>query len=112
MSLPWKNITKVEELEVISDESYTTPVIIFKHSTSCSISAVAKNRLEGNTPATNEKYYYLDLLSYRAISNAIAERFKVHHESPQILLIKNGECVYEESHMDIRFDELQKQIAE
>lgn len=55
--------------------------------------------------------YYLDLKSFRDISNAIAEKFSVHHESPQVLLIKDGECIYDASHMDISVEELKESIA-
>ncbi|MGV3599457.1 MAG: bacillithiol system redox-active protein YtxJ [Bacteroidota bacterium] len=112
MPINWKNITQLEELELISVQSHKVPVIIFKHSTRCNISAVAKNRLDVNNTANDEEYYYLDLLSYRDISTAIAQRFQVNHESPQLLLIVDGECVYEESHMGINFAELAEQISQ
>lgn len=111
MPLSWKNITRPDELELISTQSHKVPVVIFKHSTRCNISAVAKNRMDSNEAEKGEEYYYLDLLSYRDISAAIAERFKINHESPQLLLIVDGECVYEESHMGINFSELQEQIS-
>ena len=56
-------------------------------------------------------FYYLDLLNYRSISSTIAEKFQVHHESPQVLLIKNGECIYDESHYGIMMDELVEQAG-
>lgn len=111
MPLSWKNITQPDELELISVQSHKNPVVIFKHSTRCNISALAKNRMDSNEAAETEEYYYLDLLGYRDISAAIAERFKVNHESPQLLLIVDGECVYDESHMGISFPELQEQIS-
>ena len=61
-------------------------------------------------PITNGDFFYLDLLSYRQLSNKIAQIFSVPHESPQILLIKNGECIYEESHLGITADDLQEQL--
>jgi bacillithiol system protein YtxJ len=111
MPINWKNITRPEEVELISIQSHNSPVVIFKHSTRCNISAVAKNRMDSNEAAESEEYYYLDLLSYRDISAAIAERFQVNHESPQLLLIVDGECVYDESHMGINFSELHEQIS-
>jgi bacillithiol system protein YtxJ len=74
---------------------------------------MAKLRLEAKWDSTiaNEVVpYYLDLLTYRSISNEIAERFQVHHESPQILLIKDGECIYDASHLDITIDEIMESI--
>jgi bacillithiol system protein YtxJ len=68
-------------------------------------------RLERSEAPTSIQFYYLDLLNYRAISNAIAEKFSVYHESPQILLIKNGECYYDESHGGIQMEEIVEQAT-
>ncbi len=107
----WISLTEDNQLEQIKEESKKQPVVIFKHSTRCSISSMAKNRLERETPAENVSFYYLDLIRYRAISNKIAEEFHVHHESPQILLIKNGECTYDESHNGISMEEISSQAG-
>lgn len=72
---------------------------------------MAKSRLERNEQPESGDFYFLDLLRYRSLSNQIAEDFAVTHESPQILLIKNTECVYEESHNGIQMDEIMEQIA-
>ena len=112
MSLPWKNLNAIGDLDAIRNASYQNAVVIFKHSTQCAISSMVKDRLEkGYEPIATETYYYLDLLKYRDISNAIAEQFKVHHESPQIILLKEGEVVYDESHMQIYFSDLKEQIV-
>ena len=110
----WNKITDVAQLDAISERSNTVPCLIFKHSTTCSISAMAKARLDRNWDfdAADIEPYYLDLLSFRPISAAIAARFDVHHESPQVLLIRNGECVYDASHLDISVDELHSIYAE
>lgn len=111
MPLPWKNIGSIEQLDAIREESFTAPVIIFKHSTRCNISAMMMSRFERSyRQIKNEKYYYLDLLSHRDISAKIAEKFHVYHESPQVLLIQNGECVYENSHNGISFSELSEML--
>jgi bacillithiol system protein YtxJ len=102
----WAELTDIDQLESIKQESMQQPVVIFKHSTRCSISSMAKMRLERSDMPEAVKFYYLDLIRYRAISNKIAEVFDVHHESPQVLLIKNGECVYDESHNGINMDEI------
>ncbi len=72
---------------------------------------MALARLERTEAPTSIQFYYLDLLNYRTISNAIAEKFSVYHESPQILLIKNGECTYDESHGGIRMEEIVEQAT-
>lgn len=107
----WIALETEQQLQQIADTSFTTPQVIFKHSTTCSISSMALNRLERSEPPTNVDFYYLDLLKQRPISAAIAEKFQVHHESPQVLVIKDGECVYDESHYGISMDEIAEQTA-
>jgi len=106
----WQHLSSLEELNTI--QIHTGYSIIFKHSTRCSISLMAKKKLELESDAipADIPAYYLDLLNYREISNAIAEAFKVPHQSPQILLINNGECVFEATHGEISAEELAEQI--
>lgn len=106
----WIPLRSNEDLEQIIHLSEEKPQVIFKHSTSCSISSVAKNRLEKAIAPEETPFYYLDLLSYRSLSKSIAERFSVEHESPQILVIKEGKCVYDESHMGIDMEEIKDQL--
>jgi len=106
----WINLVSEDGLTKIKELSYQQPQLIFKHSTRCSISVVAKNRLENATTPTGIDFYYLDLLNHRTISAKIAEDFNVYHESPQILLIKNGECVYDESHSGIRMEDILEKV--
>jgi len=107
--MDWIDLTNVSQLAEIKEQSKVKPQLIFKHSTRCSISGVAKSRLERNNPPENVDFYFLDLIKNRDISNKIAEEFSVFHESPQVLLIKNGECVYDESHSGISMDEIEEQ---
>jgi bacillithiol system protein YtxJ len=107
----WHNLTSIEQLALIQKASFSKPQVIFKHSTTCSISNMAFSRFERSAAPDNIDFYYLDLLNYRAISNEIAEKFQVHHESPQVLLIKNGECTYDESHYGIMMDEIVEQAG-
>ncbi len=102
----WILLTNEIQLQQIIEHSATKPQVIFKHSTRCSISSMAKNRLERNYEPANIDFYFLDLLAHRPLSHNIAEVFNVDHESPQILLIKNGHCVYAESHTGISMEEL------
>ncbi len=107
----WNNLNNEAQLEAIKQESAEQPVLIFKHSTRCSISAMALSRMERNwSDSAGIKPYYLDLISFRSISNKIAEEFGVQHQSPQVLLIQNGKCVYDESHMAISFQDLAQQV--
>lgn len=107
----WNELTDMAQLDAIVEESKTQPVVIFKHSIRCSISTMAKGRLERSEEPQGVKFYYLDLINHRDISNKVAELFSVHHESPQILLIKNSECTYEESHNGISMEEIEEQAA-
>ena len=105
----WIPLTNETQLQEIAEKSSAKPQVIFKYSTRCSISSMAKNRLERNYQPVDIDFYFLDLLMYRSLSNKIAKEFKVWHESPQILLIKNRNCVYEESHSGINMDEIIEQ---
>lgn len=102
----WIQITTTAQLDEIKAKSSTKPQLVFKHSIRCSISSMTKSRLERSKQPDNIDFYLLDLISYRTISNKISEDFNVGHESPQILLIKNGECVYDESHTSIRMEDI------
>lgn len=102
----WIPLTTEKQLTEIREASTEKPVVIFKHSTRCSISAVAKSRLERAAAPEEISFYYLDLIKFRDISNRIAADFEVPHESPQVLLIRNGECIYDESHSGITMDDL------
>ena len=98
----WKVLTTGEQLTALLAQSHAKPQVIFKHSIRCSISSVIKTRLETGTAPADIDFHYVDLINHRPLSNKIAEDLKVHHESPQVLLIKNGECIFDESHMAIR----------
>lgn len=107
--MQWHYLTDVSQLRsliTLSQEQSAKALtfLLFKHSTRCSISSMALNRLESNW-IENElvKPYFLDLLSYREISNNIAEYFQVEHASPQVLLINNGTCYYHSSHSGISY---------
>lgn len=112
----WHQLTDLSQLNAlvnISKEQSTNglTVLIFKHSTRCSISSMALNRLEAKWSADDlVKPYMLDLLNYRDISNEIAAVFNVEHASPQVLLIKNGECFYHNSHNGISYTEIMSSI--
>jgi len=109
----WIPLESVNQINKIIERSKNIPCVIFKHSTSCSISSMAKFRLEGDWDFSNNDIepYYLDLIAHRDVSNQLAETFSVHHESPQILLIKNGECTYDSSHLDITVNELKEGLT-
>lgn len=108
--MDWIALTSINELEQI--KTSTTPVVIFKHSTRCPVSSMAKRNfeLEASLLPDHIPAYYLDLIKYREISNQIAEQWDVHHESPQVLVIFNNKCTYNASHGDIEMAEVVEAI--
>jgi len=107
--LNWIEIKSESDLNEAIKKSFQTSfgVVIFKHSTRCSISSVAKMRLTSFWNFKEElPVYYLDLIVFRNISNLIADKFEVRHESPQLLVIKDGKCVYNASHLSISVKDL------
>ena len=106
----WILLTKLIKLKEIKKFPAQNHKQILKQSTRCSISNVAMNRLERAAMPDGVDFYFLDLIAYKNISNKIAEDFAVYHESPQILLIKNGECIFDESHSAISMDEITEQL--
>jgi bacillithiol system protein YtxJ len=104
--MSWTELTSVEQINTIKEESKSSPVLIFKHSTTCSISAMALSRMQRKS--VDAKVYFLDLRAYRDVSNLIALTFDVIHESPQVLIIDNGVAVYNRSHSDINPADIQE----
>ncbi len=104
--MTWTRLTTETQLAEILEKSAVKPQVIFKHSTRCSISSMVLSRLEKSSSPNNIDFYFLDLIAYRNISNKISQDLAVYHESPQILLIRNGACVYDESHTGISMSEL------
>lgn len=101
--IPWIPLSSLNQLEDISKESHIIPVAIFKHSTRCGISRMALRQFEKQLDIENAnfKIYFLDLLSFRELSNEIVNRFQVFHQSPQLIVIKNGNTIHHSSHYQI-----------
>lgn len=107
----WILLTSDTQLEKLITNSGTKPQLIFKHSTRCAISSMAKSRLERNAEPEDIDFYFLDLLAHRTLSLRVADVFNIPHESPQVLLIKKGHCVYDESHSGIRMEDILEKAA-
>ena len=109
--MEWKELTEQEQLKAVINQSEAQPVLIFKHSTRCSISRFALKQFENEFDLQDKiTPYYLDLLNHRDISNEIAFQFNVQHQSPQLLLLKNRVVVYHTSHENIDATELKKYL--
>lgn len=108
----WINLEDLGQLNEIITTSEEKPVVIFKHSTRCSVSRMAFKQFENEFNLQDKMdAYYLDLIENRAISNEIASKFEVVHQSPQLLVIKNGKCIYNISHSDIDAEFLNQLLA-
>ena len=107
----WNELTDLIQLDEIIAISNEKPVAIFKHSTRCSVSRMALKQFENEFNSSDKVTpYFLDLIAHRDISNEIANRFGVTHQSPQLILIKNGKAIYNVSHSDIDAKELGKRV--
>ena len=109
----WNELKALDQLEEIKKESAEKLVLIFKHSTRCNVSRMQLDRLERQWQASalpNVSIFYLDLIRFRDISNAVAEMYNVEHHSPQVLLISNGKSVLDLSHFEIEYDAIRKSV--
>lgn len=101
--MKWKELNSIEDLETALKASHEQPVALFKHSTRCSVSLMAKKSIERFWDLDIDAYY-LDLIAHRDVSNSIAEQLEVHHQSPQMVLVKDGKAIYNASHGSIDVD--------
>lgn len=100
--MKWDRLETLAQLDELHQASQHRPVVIFKHSTRCSISAFAKHRFEQGWEESDEvSVWLLDLLRFREVSNEVAVRYGVPHESPQVIVLAGGKAIYDASHMDI-----------
>lgn len=111
-AFPWIPLTTVNQLEEIKSNSKNKTQLIFKHSTTCGISNMVIKMFTSSfsLPEDSVAMYYLDLQQYRAVSNEVADMFNVWHESPQLLVIKEGKVVFHTSHGNITEVDLERYI--
>ncbi len=108
----WQSLSSEGDFEQILQSSQSRTQAIFKHSTRCGISAMAKYRVEGDWGKKNPDtpIYLLDLIQHRDLSDLIAQRLEVHHESPQLILVRNGKAIFNSSHISISSSSAAKHI--
>jgi bacillithiol system protein YtxJ len=107
--IKWNSLSSPEQLSTIIEESQNQPVLIFKHSTRCSISAASLDRIQrkwDDQQMSGWKPYYLDLIANRPVSQAVADTFGIEHESPQAIVVFQGKPVYDASHFSISYDDI------
>ncbi len=109
----WKVLGSLGQLDEIIDTSHSRPVVVFKHSVRCGISAMVKYQLEKGWDFQEDEldFYYLDIFQFRNISNEIRDRFNIVHQSPQIIIFNKGEVIYHTSHHMISLDIIREQIG-
>ncbi|MFM9987186.1 bacillithiol system redox-active protein YtxJ [Flavobacterium sp.] len=111
-TIKWNILSDLGELNEIINLSHDKPVVIFKHSTRCSVSRMALKQFENEFDFQDKVTpYFLDLIAFRDVSNEIANRFDVVHQSPQIILIKDGKAIYNASHSDIDANDLKEKLT-
>jgi bacillithiol system protein YtxJ len=111
----WEKIDNEENLNRSFEQSFSTHVVLFKHSTRCSISSMALSRLErswSESEVGQATPYLVDLVAHRDISNNIAHKTGVMHESPQVIILKDGKPVYNASHMGIQYSAIKEKLKE
>lgn len=109
----WNKLTQPAQIAEIKALSNSTPVMIFKHSTRCSVSSMSLDRLLRKWKNGDEEKvvpYFLDLIAHRELSNLVAHEFGIPHESPQVIVIKNGTSIYDNSHYGISYPEIMSKI--
>ncbi|HEY2720179.1 MAG TPA: bacillithiol system redox-active protein YtxJ [Chitinophagaceae bacterium] len=107
----WIHLTDEGQVQNIIVRSQEKPQVIFKYSTKCNVSEAIFSHLQKECCPKHMDFHFLDLISHEDISTKISEKFHVAPESPQILLIKNGECVFEESHSEISLQEIMEHVT-
>lgn len=112
-NLPWHQLITVEQLDIVEKESEEQYVAILKHSTRCGVSRMVLRMFESDYNLPEDapvKLYFLDLIAYREVSNAIAEKFGVRHESPQLIVLHSKEVLHHSSHQQIQAAKLQELV--
>lgn len=105
----WNKLETIEGLNEIVSKSFNAPIVLFKHSTRCSISSMALSRMSSGIEHVD--FYLLDIIAHRNISNEVTERFEVMHQSPQVFIIHQGKCIFNTSHLGISSAVIEKNLA-
>jgi bacillithiol system protein YtxJ len=110
--MDWKHLTSIEDLEKAISASDLGPVVLFKHSTRCSVSRMAIKMFEEgwDNSLNTVSAYYLDLLEYRPVSIAMVEKLGVEHQSPQMLVLRKGQVVHHANHHAIDVDSVKNYL--
>ena len=110
MGLPWIEITNIEQLYHIWNNSLTQPAVFFKHSTRCSISSMSLRAFERSWVIDETQLFFVDLIAHRDVSNLLSEISHVQHQSPQVIVTNNNTVIYSDSHGTIDSEKIQQLI--
>ena len=110
--MDWIELASEAQLETLLEKSRERVQVVFKHSTRCSISRTVWSRMErADQLSADADFYYLDLVAHRAISDKLASVLDVQHESPQVLVIKEGKIQYDADHFAITAEDLDENLG-
>ncbi|MEO9953643.1 bacillithiol system redox-active protein YtxJ [Nonlabens sp.] len=111
--IQWDTLESIDQLDNIINNSSIKPKVIFKHSTRCGISRMVFNQFQKGYESNDDNvtYYLLDLLSYRDVSNAVAQKLNVVHQSPQVIIMYDKEVIHTESHHGIDIKKVQQIVS-
>ena len=112
--LPWTEVSSLEQLHSVLESANEKPVLLFKHSSRCSISSMALHSFESRWTSENNlcQLCFIDLIRFRDVSNEVAQLTRVHHQSPQAILVKGTEVLYHDSHSGIDAREIEKVLKD
>ena len=110
----WENISSLNQLNQVlinTQQEDSEYALFFKHSPRCEISSMVLRRFESSWDISNINVFMVNVLSQRDASNELAQQFQIRHESPQVLLVKNGKLLYTASHGDISVADIKVALA-
>lgn len=108
MSSHFQRVQDLKGLQVLLEQSKEKPVVIFKHSTTCPVSAGAYQQMA----ALKDEVALVEVQSARDISSEIASSTGVEHASPQVIILRNGKPVWHTSHWDITKETVENALRE
>lgn len=106
MRARFKEIRNTEELDALIEKSNEQAIVLFKHSTTCPISAGVYQEISNADADIN----LIVVQRARDVSSAVAEKTGIRHESPQAFVVKNGKVVYHASHYDVTASDVEKML--
>ncbi|MEZ5344059.1 MAG: bacillithiol system redox-active protein YtxJ [Pyrinomonadaceae bacterium] len=107
MSAKFKEIYTSEVLKQLFDESHHKPIVFFKHSITCPIS----RNVFSEVSKIDTDIWVMVVQDARKISNELAEKTGIRHESPQAIVIHKGEVIYHSSHYDITAADVENALS-